>query len=333
MQEEAGALVCCGRCGGTAAAARLARRRSWKAAVFGSGGAPQPADPEAAAGGTPAPRALAGTIADISPHVLVLDRAEREERLVLDTGLRAWRGESVEPTALRVGEKAIVRLVPGRRDVADRVWAGIGRVCGTISGHEDGAWLVDEGRTRERQRVVIPDGAASRIRVRFPALEPGRLIDVVGLRREGFLEGLIPASAQPVNTLATGRPVPVSDGGVITGSATWHEPDGDPGAEGLHYPAIDPGGGCGEGPAEQSCGTLPYLAVGSVLAVRNECSGLSRVLAVTGCAPSAGLFCDRCLTCGTSARGRIADLSTASFVALGGDLERACFNAAIAMAP
>lgn len=42
------------------------------------------------------------------------------------------------------------------------------------------------------------------------------------------------------------------------------------------------------------------------------------------------LFCDRCVTCGTSPRGRVADLALASFVALGGELERGCFNATIA---
>jgi hypothetical protein len=74
---------------------------------------------------------------------------------------------------------------------------------------------------------------------------------------------------------------------------------------------------------------MPYLSVGSLLKVRNECTGGSRVLPVTGCATVARLFCDRCVTCGTSPRGRVADLALASFVALGGDLERGCFNATI----
>ena len=41
------------------------------------------------------------------------------------------------------------------------------------------------------------------------------------------------------------------------------------------------------------------------------------------------LFNDRCVTCGTSPRSRVADLTQASFVALGGELERGCFNATI----
>jgi hypothetical protein len=76
---------------------------------------------------------------------------------------------------------------------------------------------------------------------------------------------------------------------------------------------------------------MPYLAVGSMLTVHNQCTGFSRVLPVTGCGAAARLFGDRCLTCGTSPRGRIADLTMASFVSLGGDLEKGCFNATIAI--
>ena len=68
-----------------------------------------------------------------------------------------------------------------------------------------------------------------------------------------------------------------------------------------------------------------------MLLVRNECTGHSRVLPVTSCGAVARLFCDRCLTCGTSPRGRVADLTPASFVTLGGELEQGCFNATIAM--
>jgi hypothetical protein len=40
-------------------------------------------------------------------------------------------------------------------------------------------------------------------------------------------------------------------------------------------------------------------------------------------------FCDRCVTCGTSPKGRIADLTMAAFVELGGNLEDGCFNATL----
>jgi hypothetical protein len=99
---------------------------------------------------------------------------------------------------------------------------------------------------------------------------------------------------------------------------------------------VDPATGCaedraaglppGQAPAYRS---LPYLAIGSALAVRNECAGISCTLPVTGCAPVARLFNDRCVACRTSPRGRLADLTMASFVALGGELELGCFNATI----
>ena len=54
---------------------------------------------------------------------------------------------------------------------------------------------------------------------------------------------------------------------------------------------------------------MPYLAIGSVLRVRNDCTGTDCLLPVTGCATIARLFNDRCVTCGTSPRGRIADLT------------------------
>jgi hypothetical protein len=97
------------------------------------------------------------------------------------------------------------------------------------------------------------------------------------------------------------------------------------------YPALDPETGCAEEAAGGARGfaRMPYLAVGSALLVRNDCNGAACVLPVTGCAPVARLFNDRCVTCSTSPRGRVADLTEASFVALGGELEQGCFNATI----
>ena len=117
----------------------------------------------------------------------------------------------------------------------------------------------------------------------------------------------------------------------ISGSATWRETAAaDEDLAGVAYPAIDPSSGCAEHSlAAPASGVLPYLAVGSLLSVRNDCTGAARVLPGVGCCAIAAHFHDRCLTCGTSPRGRIAELTTASFVALGGDLERGCFNATI----
>jgi len=123
----------------------------------------------------------------------------------------------------------------------------------------------------------------------------------------------------------------------ITGSAVWHEPADEPyGVLGLGYPAVDPSAGCVDDTAAanvpgESAGyrQLPYLAVGTSLRVRNECSHLWWTLPVTRCAPVARLFNDHCATCRTSPRGRVADLTLASFVALGGELQAGCFNATL----
>ena len=75
------------------------------------------------------------------------------------------------------------------------------------------------------------------------------------------------------------------------------------------------------------CVRLPYLSVGSLIRLRNDCAEQDRVVPVTSCGATARLFCDRCVTCGTSRKGRIADLTMAAFVELGGALEVGCFNA------
>jgi hypothetical protein len=267
--------------------------------------------------------------------VLVIGHRHDAERLALPGAATIWRGEQIPPTALRRGEQVVARMLPGRPSVVGKVWASIGRVTGTIVSHSDTGLLVDEGTTRPRQQVVIAPRAETRIRVRIPQLDQGNLIDVIGLRRDTLLlEAHLPATAQPaylagrVTRTAT-APRPAS--GPISGSATWCEPacaDQEPG--GVAYPAIDPSAGCAEHTlTSPACGVLPYLAVGSLLRVRNDCSRASLVLPVTGCCAVAAHFHDRCLACGASPRGRIAELTMTSFVALGGDLERGCFNATI----
>ena len=61
--------------------------------------------------------------------------------------------------------------------------------------------LVDEGHDQDAPgRASSPAGRPSRIQVRFPRLEPGYLIDVIGLRRG-------PATSRPSpGHLAAGLP-------------------------------------------------------------------------------------------------------------------------------
>jgi hypothetical protein len=282
------------------------------------------------------PRAVSGMVLDVSPQVLVLGDAGDEQRFTLTPDAVAWRGAQLEPTALRPGDHAVVRLHPSSRQTADRIWANIGRVTGIITERSGSRLVVSEGATRKRRLVAIQPRAIGRIQVRFPSLEPGYLIDIIGLRRDDELDGMIPATSQPAYPAAKLPMPPLVSGHVpdsIAGSATWHEPgDEPPGVLGVCYPALDPETGCAEdAQTGQTHGfaRMPYLAIGSVLRVRNECTNLDCMLPVTGCAPVARLFNDRCVTCGTSPRGRIADLTMASFVALGGELDRGCFNATI----
>lgn len=339
--RERGDLTCCARCAGAEAALRTRRRSLLRSAVFPVPHAPrrgmpgQAGERGSATGSAALPGTVTGLALDVSPQVLVVATPQREERLLLSPRTTAWRGSLIEPTALMAGDRVIVRVLPGRRNVAGKIWAGIGRVTGTILERSRHGLLVDEGRTRSRQPVVIAPSAASRIQVRFPRLEPGHLIDVIGVRRGGTLEATAPASSQhPYQAdRVAGTGLVTGDGpGTLSGSATWHEAGEREEEQGLSYPAVDPAGGCGEGTADSQAGAaLPYLAIGSMLTVRNECTGHSRVLPVTSCGAVARLFSDRCLTCGTSPRRRIADLTAASFAGLGGELEQGCFNATIAM--
>jgi len=279
---------------------------------------------------------VSGTVLDVSPHVLVLGDAGSEQRFTLTPDALAWRGAQLEPAALRQGDHAVVRLHPSSRHVADRIWANIGRVTGIIVERSGSTLLVDEGATRRPQVLTIVPRAIGRIQVRFPTLEPGYLVDIIGVRRDDELIGMIPATSQPAYPAHRLPEPPLVSGHApdsISGSATWHEPrDEPPGILGVAYPALDPETGCTEDTVSgmhHGFARLPYLAIGSVLRVQNNCTGKDCLVPVTSCASIARLFNDRCVTCGTSPRGRIADLTLASFIALGGELERGCFNATI----
>ena len=244
-----------------------------------------------------------------------------------------WKGRPVDPAALESGDAVLVRMLPGLRGAADRIWANAGRVTGVIVERDRESMLIDQGRTTRRQAVLIPPHATGRLQVRFPRLEPGYLVDFIGLRARGYLEALIPATSQPAyraGEAPSRAPVRGHPTRRIAGSAVWHEAGGLADEDGVRYPGLDPETACREQPiAGSACPRLPYLSVGSLLQVRNECSGRTRVLPVSGCSPTAQIFCDRCVTCGTSPRGRIADLPVTSFVGMGGDLERGCFNATV----
>ncbi len=346
MRREAGFRQGCDDLIESATPARYIRRSLLRAAVFGQGGNAYHSmwDRRPAGGGA----TVTGHVADVSPHVLVLHTAHGEQRMTLSPRTTAWRGSAVPPATLRAGDAAIVRRHP-KRNVAERVWAQIGRVSGTIIETDGTALLVDEGPARRGRRIVLIDkGSLRQVQVRFPRLEPGYLIDVIGLRQQGYLQALAPATSQPPYRADHPPAPPLISGHIpvpVRGTAVWHEPGEEPpGLLGLAYPALDPETNCerGTAPAEPhvvdphatgpGCVRLPYLSVGSAVLIRNECAGRSAVLPVTSCGASARLFCDRCVECGTSPRGRIADLTMTAFVELGGNLEDSCFNATLAIA-
>jgi hypothetical protein len=327
--------VCCDRCPAASwvDTSHFARRRLLKSAIFQPPASePDPADRHVY-------RTVTGTIIDISPHYVTIGHAAGERRFALTADARAWRGEPSEPSALRPGDDVVIRIMPSQPGIADRIWANVGRVCGTIVESDAERLVVTEGAMRKPKIVVISPLASVRIKVRLPNLRPGYLIDIIGIRRRDELHGLIAPSPQPPYRSDHLPPRPV--GGripdAITGSAVWHDSAEEPyGVLGVFYPAVDPTAGCAEDSAARiapgqalAFRELPYLAIGSALQVRNECTGIGWTLPVTGCAPITRLFNDHCVTCKTSPRGRIADLTLASFIALGGELEQGCFNATL----
>jgi hypothetical protein len=240
------------------------------------------------------------------------------------------------------------------------VWAQIGRVTGTIVETNGNTLLVDEGPAKGRKIVLIDKAWHQQIQVRFPRLEPGYLVDVIGLRQHGYLQAVAPATAQPPYRASHPPAPPMINGHIpvpVTGTAVWHEPGEEPPELlGVAYPALDPETDCESAPTPAlgsattsasthveahvidphtvgpGCVRLPYLSVGSAVKIHNECADRSAVLPVTSCGATARLFCDRCVECGTSPRGRIADLTMTAFVELGGNLEVGCFNATLTIA-
>jgi len=339
---------------GFASPARFARRSLFKAAVLGRLDESDLSHISAWNGGLGPEEsslvyAVIGTILDVSPHILVLQTARGEQRFPLAAAAEAWRGGAIPPAALRQGDHAIVRRSLPGGPVVDRIWAEVGRVTGTIIERAGPArLLVDEGPAKGRRIVMIAPEASRRIQVRFPRLEPGYLLDVIGLKHDGFLKALIPATSQPPYLAGRAPAPPLVSGHIpdpVSGTAVWHEPGEEPeNLLGLAYPALDPETSCehdalmppsyagdrhavdphATGPG---CVRLPYLSLGSLIRLRNDCAERTRLVPVTSCGAPARLFCDRCVTCGTSRKGRIADLTMAAFVELGGALEVGCFNA------
>ncbi|MEU4231955.1 hypothetical protein AB0F17_47325 [Nonomuraea sp. NPDC026600] len=305
------------------------RRRMLAAAALGREvGAPGPEQ------GDPL-RAVMGDIRDISPHLVIIETPEGdEERLVIAPWATAWHGGETVPGDLPVGSTVIMRTLRDGR-VVERLWAGITRLTGTIlsvEGRKDVTVQLDCGPHRGRRTIVVPYRATGRILVRHARFEPGFLFDAIGIRKGGASLALLPATSQPAYPARAVPAPPPAYAGLqsrISGTATWSDVF-DEEDRGAAYPMVERSDvGCPD--AEVSCVGLPYLAIGSMLQVRNACTDRSANVPIVACGCVAGRFCDRCVECDTSPRGRIVELSPFSYVELGGDLAKGCFNAQIGL--
>ncbi|WP_370021851.1 hypothetical protein [Planotetraspora sp. GP83] len=276
--------------------------------------------------------ALSGQILDVSPHLIIIEDDEGEERrLVIAPWATAWRGARVSPADLSLGARVVIRALRSGT-VVDRIWADITRMTGiilSVEGTRDLTVELDSGPHRGRRSVVIPYRSSGRMRVRHPQLEAGYLFDAIGVIEGGTaLAQITPTSQPPYRAKAVPPPPPAYRGvqSKISGTAVWADFE----EYGVAYPMLETSDtGCDD--AGVSCTGLPYLALGSMLSVRNVCDGRANALPIVGCGCIAGRFCDRCLECGTSPRGRIVELSASAYVELGGDLTKGCFNARVGL--
>ncbi|MDH2425720.1 hypothetical protein [Sphaerisporangium sp. TRM90804] len=307
------------------------RRHALASAVLGRSPAPSAMEQE-----SPALTGVNGEIRDVSPHLVIVETPEgREERLVIAPWATAWHAGPIAPGDLPLGARVVIRARQSGR-VAECLWAGITRITGIIVAlgrqGRDRTVELDCGPHRGTRTVVIPYGASGRVHVRHPRMEPGYLFDAIGTREDGVAFARLPATSQPPYRAVAVPPPPPAYGGVqsrISGTAAWSDAF-DEGEAGVAYPMLERAdSGCQD--AETSCVGLPYLALGSRVYVSNVCESRAAVLPVVACGCLAGRFCDRCVECGTSPRGRVVELSPVSFVELGGDLVKGCFNARVGM--
>jgi hypothetical protein len=280
--------------------------------------------------------AVTGQVRDISPHLIIVETpGGEEERLVIAPWATAWRAATVTMADIPVGSQVIIRTLHDGR-VVDRIWADVTRITGTIISigrdGKDQVVVLDSGPHRGRRTVVIPYRSSGRLRVRHPQFEPGYLFDAIGTRDADGCTAQLPATSQPTYRATSVPAPPPAYGGAqsrISGTITWSDTF-DEDERGAAYPMLERSDtGCAE--SGTSCIGLPYLSLGSMLTVKNVCTARARLVPIIACGCLAGRFCDRCVECGTSPRGRIAELSPISFVELGGELTKGCFNARVGL--
>jgi hypothetical protein len=298
----------------------VVRRRRLREAALGE------RPPEQYDAGARPLRGIEGSVIEASPHLLVIATPDGAEvRVPISADAFIWHAGKAGSSALRPRRDVTVRPAGAGGLTAERIWVDITRVTGVIAARTGRVLEIDAGRHRAPTALVIPAESMTRIQVRHPRLEPGSLVDVIGVRRGGEIHALRPATNSPQPASHAERPPTARRSGsvphILRGTATWYDRSG----TGAAYPALDPygdSGGCGTGPPSP----LPVLSIASELHVRNDCTGRAMHVPIVECGCVAAHFCDRCVRCGTSPRGRILELTRTAFVDLGGDLDAGCFN-------
>lgn len=121
---------------------------------------------------------LTGVIATVRDDTLVLEGRHGTESVTVSPTTVTWLGARAAASVLRPGDPVIVRhrtsgAYPRTPRLAERIWARIGRVTGTIVAVDGREILVDAGRhDRQPRRVVIATAAQRQIEVRFPSSRP-----------------------------------------------------------------------------------------------------------------------------------------------------------------
>ena len=179
MHRKAHVCAGCGDLTDSGPPTRYARRALLRAAVFDN-----PVfdghDHESWAHRPPrAATVVTGVLAEVTPCAIVVSRPDGEQFLALSPSTVTWLGARASPSALRAGDPVIIRRRTHRlasggpggpaadRDaaaggaaasIAERIWARIGRVAGTITQVRGSQLLVDTGQHgREPERVVIAE--------------------------------------------------------------------------------------------------------------------------------------------------------------------------------
>ena len=275
-------------------------------------------------------------------------RPDGTEFFALSPSTVTWLGARTSPSALRAGDPVIIRhrdradAATRRRAAASPSASGPGSAGSRArsSRRTDGSsWSTRGSTAGAPQRVVIAaarrapgPGALPQAGTRLPARRHRHPA------RRRHLLAVAPATAQPPYraghppAAAPGRrPLPAPD--QRNGGLARARRRAAPACSGSATPRSTRRPTAPQ-PGRRRHGVRPA----AVPVARQRRARQQRVRRPRGraaghelTAPWRRQFCDRCVECGTSPKGRVADLTMAAFVELGGNLEDGCFNATLTL--